>query len=118
MRRISFEEAHALCGVPWGEAPAYPVLWHDPREGVCGLHRLMFHSTVHVGIDAVGYRTRYCFATPDLAMRAFDEWNGEGDPDYWHKHPDSGRMRERVGVVDGMAVYVKNGQVVALMKEG
>lgn len=110
MKRISFEEAQALTGMPWDLAEHYPVLWHDPEVGVCALHRLMYHWTVHVGLDCVGHRTRYCYATDWLAAADFDEWNGVGEPSYWHKHPDSGRYRDKVRFGD-LILLIVNGQL-------
>lgn len=65
-----------------------------PDGRYIGTKRLLFHWTIHVDIDFMGWRERYCFATYELAKRALDEWDGTGDPDYWHKHPDTGRRRD------------------------
>ena len=69
-------------------------------DGRCiGVHRLLFHWTMHIDIDSWGYADRYCFSTYELAKTAFDEWNGEGDPRGWHRHPTSGRRRDWWGRV-------------------
>jgi hypothetical protein len=68
---------------------------HLPDGRCIGTMRLLFHWTIHVDIDPQGFWShRYCFATYELAKRAFDEWDGTGDPDYWHRHPASGRRRD------------------------
>ena len=68
-----------------------------PDGRFIGTMRLLFHWTIHVDIDPMGYwRERYCYATYEMAKRALDEWDGLGDPDYWHKHPDTGRRRDPV----------------------
>ena len=59
-----------------------------------GTMKLMFHWAIHIGIDLIGYSDRYCFTTYEIAKKAFDEWNGEGEPNYWHRHPTTGRRRE------------------------
>jgi hypothetical protein len=59
-----------------------------------GTLRLLFHWTIHIDIDGIGYADRYCFATYELAKLAFDKWSGEGDPEGWHRHPKSGRRRD------------------------
>ncbi len=65
-----------------------------PDGRYIGTLRLLFHWTMHVDIDPIGYADRYCFATYELAKKAFDEWSGDGDPDYWHRHPKTGRRRD------------------------
>lgn len=65
-----------------------------PDGRFVGTHRLLFHYTFHIDIDLIGYADRYCFATYELAKKAFDEWTGEGDPEGWHRHPPSGRRRD------------------------
>ena len=64
-----------------------------PDGRIIGVHRLLFHWTLHIDIDAYGYGDRYCFATYRLAKEAFDHWQGEGDPEGWHRHPMTGRRR-------------------------
>lgn len=63
------------------------------------IERLIFHWTMKVGDvgDCVGYRTRYCYATGQLAIVAAAEWadrDWQGEPKWWHRHPDTGRRRE------------------------
>ncbi len=72
---------------------AYKRFWTLPDGRLCGLHRLLYHWTVHVDIDPVGYADRYCFMTAELAIEAMDQWDGAGDPINWHKHPRTGRIR-------------------------
>lgn len=64
-----------------------------PDGRLCALHRLMFHWTMLVDIDPVGYSDRYCYATEEGAIKAIEEWDGTGDPEGWHRHPKSGRRR-------------------------
>lgn len=62
-----------------------------PDGRIIGVLRLLFHWTMHVDIDYVGYNDRYCFLTYSLAKQAFLDWNGQGDPEGWHRHPTTGR---------------------------
>lgn len=41
-----------------------------------------------------GYGDRWCYKNYQLAKAALDAWDGTGEPDGWHRHPDSGRRRE------------------------
>lgn len=65
-----------------------------------GVHRLLFHWTLHIDINWVGYHDRYCYPTRQSALDAMWSWDGTGDPDGWHRHPSSGRARDpKTGVV-------------------
>lgn len=65
---------------------------HDGR--VCGVHRLLFHWTMHIDIDNYGYADSYCYRTREAAVAAMHKWSGEGDPEGWHRHPKTGRRRD------------------------
>jgi len=46
--------------------------------------------------DNWGYADRWCFENIGLALTALFDWAGkdfEGEPQGWHRHPDSGRRR-------------------------
>lgn len=82
-------------GLPEGIRSEYSHIRVMPDGRVCGVHRLMFHWTVHVDIDEIGYADRWCFATEDMAKGSLDAWDGTGDmPGDWHKHPKTGRRRD------------------------
>jgi len=91
MKQIERQQAQQLVDLSDEDAKAYVRFWHHDQRGVCALHRLLYHWTVHVGIDCVGYRERYCYDSPRVAIAAFDLWDGEGDPIGWHRHPTTGR---------------------------
>ena len=57
---------------------------------------LLFHWTMIIGEigNDFGYFDRWCYASQTLAEKAFSEWNGEGEPTGWHRHPSTGRRRE------------------------
>lgn len=77
------------------EIAKYYVHFRNLPDGrLCGVMRLLFHWTLHVDIDPVGYADRYCYMTKEGAIRALDEWDGIGDPVGWHRHPLSGRRRD------------------------
>lgn len=42
---------------------------------------------------ALSYDDRWCYHGFDAAKRALESWNGEGEPQGWHRHPPSGRRR-------------------------
>jgi hypothetical protein len=75
---------------------SYVAFGQLPDGRYCGLYRLLYHWTIHIGITEYGYDDRYCFQTASLGLQALTKWDGEGDPDFWHKHPKSGRRRDIV----------------------
>jgi hypothetical protein len=86
--------AHESDILPPEIAAYYTKLKVLPDGRVCGVHRLLYHWTMHVAIDWVGYRERYCYATREGAEAALDTWDGRGDPEGWHRHPETGRRRD------------------------
>lgn len=44
--------------------------------------------------DTGMYEDRWCYESYAKAKEALDAWDGEGEPDGWHRHPTSGRRRE------------------------
>lgn len=61
---------------------------------------LLFHWTVITGHfdDTAGYFDRWCFADQSLALKALEQFTApyepRFEPDYWHRHPKTGRRRE------------------------
>lgn len=71
-----------------------PIRWL-PEDRWAATHRFMFTEAIIVGcLETVlyGYDDRWCFE-PGSAAAALEAWSGEGEPEGWHRHPDSGRRR-------------------------
>lgn len=83
----------ACYDLPADVCEGYTLMKQLPDGRVCGVHRLMYHWTMHVNIDDIGWNDKYCFATRELAEKALLEWTGEGDPTGWHRHLMTGRRR-------------------------
>lgn len=83
----------ACFGLPEDVCENYTLMKQLPDGRVCGVHRLMYHWTMHVDIDAFGYNERYCYATKQGAEQALTDWDGRLEPVGWHRHPESGRRR-------------------------
>jgi hypothetical protein len=74
----------------------YQFLRKLPSGEWAALMRFMFTMGLVVGIDLVGYRTRYCYEFDDEALDALLQWDGHGDPPGpWIK--EKGREGERIG---------------------
>ena len=91
---VAFIMRNMIYDIPSQVLDHYVAIRDLPDGRTIGVARLIFHYTLHVGIDWCGYADRYCFATKELAMAAFHAWDGNGDPDGWHRHPMSGRRRD------------------------
>lgn len=65
-----------------------------------GLHRLMFHYTIHVDISYMSFEERWCIQTLEQATEAFNKWDGESEPLYWHKHYPSMRRRDKTTLIE------------------
>lgn len=56
--------------------------------------RLAYTHAILADITYWGYEDRWCFHNYAAAKAALDAWNGEGEPQGWHRHPPSGRRRK------------------------
>lgn len=57
-----------------------------PSGEWAGVMDMLFTVGLFVGIDMVGWRTRYCFPNRAAAEAALKAWDGEGfPPGYWIK---------------------------------
>lgn len=58
----------------------------------------MLHGNLRLGIGELGSPEMddvWCYQAPeaDLAWQAALGWDGEGEPDGWYRHPQTGRRR-------------------------
>ena len=67
------------------------------EAGIVGISRLLHTPAILSAIDHCGHRGRWCYHTYAAAKAALDAWNGEGEPDGWHRAPYSGRRRNPDG---------------------
>jgi len=58
------------------------------------LTRLMFTWAILADLDEWGYEDRWCFSSLAGAQLALAAWDGNGEPQGWHRHPGTGRRRE------------------------
>jgi hypothetical protein len=60
---------------------------------------LMYHHMMIIGRidDDFGYEDRWCYTDFPDALQGFQNWDGapKTEPDGWHRHPTTGRRRER-----------------------
>lgn len=93
---ISAEDAAVRHGIPFEILQNYHCLRELPDGTLCGVLKLLYHYTIHVGIEETGYRRRWCFsdvlAEPALALLAYD--GGDDMPGNWRKDVARGIYRD------------------------
>jgi hypothetical protein len=57
----------------------------------------MFTQAIITDIDAWGYNDRWCYHSHLAAAQALEGWDGDGEPEGWHRHPKTGRRRDEDG---------------------
>lgn len=61
------------------------------------LFRMLFNYRICIStpeVYGVFVEDAWCFKDLKAALAAFADWNGEGEPLGWNKHPKTGRWRE------------------------
>lgn len=78
---------------------------NDGRVAV--IYKFLFTAAILVmtpaGIEH-GYEDRWCYHSESDALAALNDWDGEGEPKGWHRHPGTGRRRENA---DPLKEYVR-----------
>lgn len=57
----------------------HPIKRLDTGE-LAGVMDYVFTAGIVVGLDPVGWRTRYCYESRPIAEAALEAWDGHGDP--------------------------------------
>lgn len=68
-----------------------------PNGDYACIFKFMFTYAILFGMNAWGYEQRWCYHSYEAARAALTAWDGEGDPDGWHRHFPSGRRRDEAG---------------------
>jgi hypothetical protein len=64
-----------------------------PNGDNAAIMKLMFTFAILHNISYYSYDDRWCYQSYEEAKKALINWNGEGEPDGWHRHPSTGRRR-------------------------
>lgn len=66
-----------------------------PDGRMLGCLRLIYTTKLVVAsrVGSYTYDDGWCYDGPLRAVAAMAEWDGEGEPDGWHRHPSTGRRR-------------------------
>lgn len=66
-----------------------------PHGRLSAVVPMLFTFRLIIGsVGADGYDDCWCYHDLAAAIGAMGAWDGEGDPQGWHRHPPSGRRRE------------------------
>jgi hypothetical protein len=63
-----------------------------------GIAPFIYTWAIVADLSTVGYEERWCYETLLDAQTAMLDWSGEGEPTGWHRHPLSGRRRDKEGM--------------------
>lgn len=62
-----------------------------------GIMPFIYTWAIIADITELGYGDRWCYKDLCSARHAFNEWDGEGEPKGWHRHPVTGRRVDEDG---------------------
>jgi hypothetical protein len=78
------------------EEQGYVQVREIPERGICALRKFMYTTGIVYGLDDSGYKGRWCYASMPMAVVAFSQWDGVGDPPMdWIKYKGVGGERSR-----------------------
>lgn len=63
------------------------------------IYPLLLTHAIIIGTigDFLSYDDRWCYHDYESAKNALDKWNGDGEPQGWHRHPSTGRRIDENG---------------------
>lgn len=97
---IPSADAFAALGVPLSR--------QLPTGEWAGVQRMLFTNALLVGLDAWGYRTRFCYPLGMPAIEALATWDGRGDPPGpWIKEKSRDGDRDNPRHLRGIPVVVE-----------
>ncbi len=74
-----------------------------PDGTINGVQLMLFTAALTVGIDPIGYKTRYCYESPIDAIGDLMNWDGTGDPiGPWIKQKPEDRLNPRLLTDEGV----------------
>ena len=67
-----------------------------PGRRYVAIMPLLYTHAIIIGSigDQLGYADRWCYGGRAAAIAALEAWDGQGEPEGWHRHPGTGRRRE------------------------
>jgi hypothetical protein len=90
--RLTLERGQEIC-----KTHGYEFYTRLPNGRDACITKMAFTYAILADLTEWGYGDRWCYESIWDAMEALAEWSlrdGEGEPQGWHRHPDTGRRRE------------------------
>lgn len=81
----------------WTKEDGYTDICERGERGACCIARFMFTYAILADLERWGYEDRWCYSSYAKAKAALDAWDGTGEPEGWHRHPDTGRRVDENG---------------------
>ena len=70
------------------------VRWFEHGRYAAVRPLLFTHAIIAGRLDSeMSIENQWCFHTHEAARDALAAWDGSGEPEGWHRHPDTGRRR-------------------------
>ena len=92
------------------KSEGYSDIREIPGRGICGLRDFIFTTGLVIGMDETQYYGRYCYSSKDDALKALNEWEGDGDPSGpWIKYKGYPGERSNPLIEDGCLNCKANG---------
>jgi hypothetical protein len=89
IERLNAEEGERICAL---NGYSHYTVFPNGRDAC--IDRLLFTYAIYADLTIWGHGERWCYSDYAKALAALLAWDGEGEPDGWHRHPDTGRRRE------------------------
>lgn len=77
----------------WTSEHGYTDYVEFPNGNNACINRLMFTHAILSELTEIYHGDRWCYHSYEDAKAALDAWDGEGEPNGWHRHPTTGRRR-------------------------
>jgi len=84
------------------EARRFKMPVRGPSGRIYALHNFLFTWAIVADVHEGGYEDRWCYDEFAEAAGALEDWRVQGfagEPEGWHRHPQSGRRRAEDGSV-------------------
>lgn len=93
--RLLAEEHYPPLRGTWDEVDRLWAIKDAPDGRRISVIPLMYTAAVAIGQrnSLTWYDDRWCYHSVSAAWEAAMRWDGTGEPDGWHRHPDTGRRR-------------------------
>lgn len=80
-----------------GDEGQYERLVRFDSSRTAAVVPFLFTWAIIADLSEAGYEDRWCYHSLAEALGALEDWDGTGEPEGWHRHPNTGRRRDGEG---------------------